>query len=212
MRLGVPVLLGLVLWLARAPILTGMSRSLVVADPLTRSDFIYVLNGGVHNRPFQAARLYHQGLAPLIVIPRVEDSPAVELGIYPNETEVAASILQRLGVPNTAIRILDVPGGIASTLDEAVVLRRYVAGTDVRQVILVTSSIHTRRSRWTFDQAVRGSDLRILVSPARETRYSSEDWWKSEIGVVSHAYEFVALAYYILTRRGGAIPLQVEGA
>ena len=69
--LAVLLVLGLLAvagYIFRAPLLRGAARAWVVNDQLTRADVIVVLGGGMETRPFEAARLYHLGLAPKILL------------------------------------------------------------------------------------------------------------------------------------------------
>ena len=97
------------------------------------------------------AELYEQGLAPLIVIARSENTPIVDLGLVPNDTDVSVGVMEKLGVPPEKIIILPFPGGVTSTFDEAAALRKYLEAHQVRKIILVTSAFHTRRASWIFE-------------------------------------------------------------
>jgi uncharacterized SAM-binding protein YcdF (DUF218 family) len=185
----------------RVPILTGLGNYLVVADELHPADVIFLLNGDFNTRPFHAAELYARGLAPRIVIARVEPSPAEMLGLIPNETDISVRILQRLGVPAEAISVLPVPGGVTSTHDEAAVLHDYVAENGTERVILVTSAFHTRRAGWIFAQALEGLDVTLEVAAAPNPDYGATNWWQSEAGLIAVNNEYVKLLYYLVKYR-----------
>ena len=108
------------------PILRGIAHGLTVNDAAGPADFLYVLGGDVNTRPFHAASLYHQGIAPRLVVPRPEDRAASERGFYPNDADVVVRILRQQGVPDSAITMLRIPGGVTSTRDEGRVLRDYL--------------------------------------------------------------------------------------
>ena len=90
------VAVGFLVYVFQNQILIGLARFLIVDDSLEQAEIIYILNGEVNTRPFHAAHLYEQGLAPKIVIPREEDGPASEAGLYPNGTDVSVDILQKI--------------------------------------------------------------------------------------------------------------------
>ncbi len=182
----------------RIPILTGLGNYLVVADELHPADVIFLLNGDFNTRPFLAAELYEQGLAPRIVIARVEPSPAELLGLIPNETDISVRILERLGLPPEAITVLPVPGGATSTYDEASVLHDYVAENGIERVILVTSAFHTRRAGWIFSRALEGLDVALEVAAAPNPDYDATNWWQSEAGLINVNNEYVKLVYYLV--------------
>ena len=65
----------------RVPLLTGLAGAWVVNDPVAKADAIVILGGGLENRPFAAAKLFHDGVAPRILYMDVRLSPAEEMGI-----------------------------------------------------------------------------------------------------------------------------------
>ncbi len=185
----------------RVPLLTGVGRYLIVEDELQEADILFLLNGDFNTRPFYAAELYARGLAPRIVIARAEASPAERLGLLPNETDLSVAILERQGVPPTAITVLPVPGGVTSTYDEAVVLRAYVEANDIQRLILVTSAFHTRRAGWIVRQALHGLDVTVQLAAARTPDYDETNWWQSEAGQINVNNEYIKLMYYLLKYR-----------
>lgn len=191
----------LLAWVLRVPLLTGVGDYLIVEDELHPAEIIFLLNGDFNTRPFYAAELYAQGLAPRIVIARVEPSPAERLGLLPNETDISARILEMQGVPAEAITILPVPGGVTSTYEEAAVLRAYVEASGIRRVILVTSAFHTRRAGWIVRQELKGLDVTIELAAARNPDYDETNWWQSEAGLINVNNEYIKLGYYLLKYR-----------
>jgi len=59
----------------RAPLLRGAADAWIVNDPLSRADVIVVLGGGPATRPFEAARLFHLGLAQKILLMNPKPQP-----------------------------------------------------------------------------------------------------------------------------------------
>jgi uncharacterized SAM-binding protein YcdF (DUF218 family) len=190
-----------VAYACRAQLLTWLARNLIVEDPLQPADLIVVLNGEIETRPFYAADLARRGLAPRVVIARVEDSPAVQIGYWPNETDVAVRIMHDLGLPAERITVLTVPGGVTSTYDEACALRRYVEEHPVERVLLVTSAFHTRRSRWILRRELTGTPVALRVSAAPHWRFDASNWWQSERGLIMLATEYIKFAYYLVRYR-----------
>ncbi len=58
------ILAGLLVYIFRFQILTGLATVLIVDDELQPADIIFVLAGDVDSRPYYAADLFKQGLAP----------------------------------------------------------------------------------------------------------------------------------------------------
>jgi uncharacterized SAM-binding protein YcdF (DUF218 family) len=182
----------------RRSLLPLPAEFLVTQDRLEPADLIYVLNGDPNLRPFQAARLYQEGLAPLVAIARAGDSPMVTLGLQQNTTDMCIGVLQRLGVPSSHILQLDPSGGVGSTFNEAQVLRSYVRKHSVNRVIVVTSAFHTRRAGWIIRRVLRDTPVRIMMFPVTDRKYSASNWWTREDGEIAVNDEFVKLFWYVL--------------
>jgi uncharacterized SAM-binding protein YcdF (DUF218 family) len=198
---GALVLLALLAVAFRIPILTGLGSYLVVEGELEPADILFVLNGGPDTRPFRAAELYRQGLAPRIVIPRCENRPVVELGLVRNETEISVDVMKALGVPAGDIVTLQVEGGVTSTFDEAVLLREYVRANEVRSVIVVTSAFHTRRSRWIFERELDGLPVTFEMAAAPHPGFDQTNWWQNEDGLIMLNNEYLKLLFYLWNYR-----------
>lgn len=190
------LLVSFLAYIFRTQLLTGLAEFLIIDDELQPVDVIFVLNGDVDTRPFRAAELFKQGLAPQVVIPKEEDSPAVEIGLYPNGTDVAIEVMKALGVPGKNIVMIPVEGGVTSTRDEAKVLRRYVETHGIKRVILVTSAFHTRRARWIFERELADSAVTLEIAAAPQWEFDETNWWKDERGLITFANEYIKLAYY----------------
>ncbi len=189
------------LWCAhayRGVLLPIPARFLVVRDVLEPADIIYVLNGEPNLRPFHAADLYRKGLAPRVVIARAGDSPMVKLGLQLNATDMNTSVLKKLGVPESSIVELKSPGGVASTFDEARLLRSYVREHLLRRVIVVTSAFHTRRARWIVRRVLRDTPVQVAMAPVEDSKYSASNWWTLEDGQIAVHDEYVKLLWYRL--------------
>jgi len=195
---AVLLLLAFLTLVFRAQILTGIANLLVVNDPLLPSDIIFLLNGDYETRPFCAAELYQQGLAPLVVIAKTEDLPAVQLGLVPNDTDIAVGVMKRLGVPPEKIIVLTVEGGVTSTLAEAIALHQYVAANEVHSLILVTSAFHTRRAKWILERELAGLPVRLEVAAVPYSYFDASNWWQYETGLITLNEEYIKLIYYLV--------------
>lgn len=189
--LAAVLVLGLLVYLFRTPILTRVGKFLVVSDPLVPADLIYVMGGDLDTRPLKAAQLFRSGHAPRVVLPAAETGMAEQLGIRPNNAIEAAQLLQRLGVPDSAIVLLRQPGGSTSTLDDARLLAVYLKRHQFRRVIAVTSEFHTRRSRWALRKILGDLSVDLRMAAADDPRYDVDDWWSREAGMVDCITEFI---------------------
>jgi uncharacterized SAM-binding protein YcdF (DUF218 family) len=184
-----------------APILKDVANYLVVNDRLQPADVIFLLNSEVNTRPFRAAELYRQGLAPAIVIARSESPAIVKLGLVPNDTDISVAVMEKQGVPPAKIIVLPYPGGVTSTFDEAATLKKYIETSHAGKIILVTSVFHTRRARWIFEKALAGLPVRLEMAAVPYATFDQSNWWKSESGLITFNNEFIKLLYYFVKYR-----------
>ena len=108
-RLVAAILLVIVLvtgiWLERATLLQKAADLWIVSDPVTRSDVVAVLGGGVDTRPFVAAELYKKGVVTKVLVSQVQQTRSSKLLALPGHSELNRMVLQKLGVPEAAIEM-----------------------------------------------------------------------------------------------------------
>src|ERR1700694_5892332 len=111
LALGICVLVALAVALGTA---RWLGPSLVVDEPLARSDVIFVTDGKPPQRELEGSALFHEGWAPRVALtlPRESVSEDVRrLAGEPPQQEHSSQILRRRGVPEAAIvrleRIVD---------------------------------------------------------------------------------------------------------
>jgi len=185
----------------RSRILTGIADFLVIDDRLQPADVIFVLNSDVDTRPFRAVELYKQGLAPVVAIARAENTPVVDLGLVPNDTDISVGVMEKLGVPAEKIIVLPVSGGVTSTFDEASALRKYVDANQIHKIILVTSAFHTRRARWIFEKTLAGLPVILEMAAVPYARFDQTNWWRNETGLITLNNEYIKLFFYFFKYR-----------
>jgi uncharacterized SAM-binding protein YcdF (DUF218 family) len=178
----------------RAPLLTGVARAWMVDEPTTKADAIVILGGGLENRPFAAARLFHDGVASRILYMDVRHSPAEEMGITMSEGEVTHRILLSKGVPEKAMTMIG--NGVTSTHDESKAVEAWMEKNGARSIIIPTDLFHTRRVRWVFTKELRRFKPEIHVVAVASRRYKADDWWQHEEGLIALETELVKYAYY----------------
>lgn len=194
--LGILVVMLLMAWMFRQPLLQGLAEAWEVDEPLMKADAIVVLGGGVDVRPFAAAQLFKEGYAPLVMVAEVPLKRTAKLGLTKSHGELNREVLLHEGVPAEAI----VPLGkdLNNTFMEARALREWAAAHSCRAVIIPTEAIHTRRVRWVFDKVLEGSGCQVLVKSLANPDYGPHDWWMTEAGVVAVQNEILKYAYYRL--------------
>ena len=199
-RLSVVVLAGSLLLLTaicfRAELLTALAESWVVNDPLTKADAIVVLGGRPDLRPFEAARLYHKGLAPRILYMDVKLAPTAELGLTLSERELTHRILLSQGVPETAMTA--VGASVDSTFDESRAVAAWMEKTGASSIIITTDLSQTRRARWVFRKQLKSAQARVYMDAITPKEYNVTNWWCHEAGLIAFQNEFVKTMFYHL--------------
>jgi len=167
------IVIGLVLYLARGPILRGLASAWIVDDELEKAQAIVVLGGDSRtgDRVRHAVGLYKAGWAPRLVL------SGASIRTYFNETELMAREARELGVP--ADHLILAPTGAHSTLEEALKLRPVLAEHNFRNLTVVTSNFHTRRARQIFVGVYRPRGTIVRVSAAPDQSFNPQTWWQS---------------------------------
>ncbi len=184
------LLAGVAVWTFR-----NVGRWLVAPDALEPARAVVVLSGRVPYRAMEAAEIYRQGWAPEIWLLKDSEEASREafarLGIHHiSEAEYDQQVLERLGVPGKAIRVLEPP--TTNTADEerhiAAELRR--VGGD--KVILVTSPLHTRRTKSIWHIVV-GDHHEVIVRYDTSEPTDPAHWWRSSQDVEAVVHEVLGL-------------------
>lgn len=178
-------------------ILIAMAKWLDVGQRPRSADYVMVLPGGPDRRPFVAASMIKRGLANGVLTAETETSAANDEGLYPTPDDVMRRILRTRGVHDDQIHVL--PGHSESTWTDAQALAKFMKKNPQVTVAIVTDGYHTRRSRWVF-QRVLGSDAeRVYFVSAPLDTVSTEEWWKTEDGLLTYFSEYGKLALYLFT-------------
>jgi uncharacterized SAM-binding protein YcdF (DUF218 family) len=155
----------------------NVGRWLSVEDPLEKADAIAVLSGRMPDRVLEAARIYKGGYAPEVWLTHSTE-PGVTLQklsvVYTGEDTYDKLILEHEGVPENAIRVLEPP--IVNTADEMKTIGRALKQGKFHKVILVTSKVHTRRTRTLWKHLSR-QDGEAIVRGVSDDSFDPAHWW-----------------------------------
>lgn len=162
----------------------GLSRLgafLVVEDPLAKADAIFVLGGTRYERPLEAVELFHAGWATRITLMRqISDNGELDLMRrrvpYRREVDEQIDVLVRLGVPQSAITVLNEAN---STAEEADALYDIATKERWTRAIVVTSKQHTRRARLVMRRRLSGTGIDVVVRASRLDNADVSRWWRS---------------------------------
>ncbi len=180
-----------VVWKYHRTILTRYAMLFRVDDP-TPSDAIVMLLGGPESRPYKAAALYREGYAPRIVL--CAGQPAREG--FARESHAAVRAMAVSGVPLSAITIIDKK--TMSTFDEANAILPLAKERGWKSLIVVTTSFHTRRSRFAFSRIFRDSGIAIHIAAAADPDFDETNWFEHDESALVYFNETMKTLYYWL--------------
>jgi uncharacterized SAM-binding protein YcdF (DUF218 family) len=199
LRLALLAVSALVVW---AVVAWVAARALVVEAGPVQAEAIVVLAGSstYKERADEAARLFHEGRAPKIILTNdgLQSEWSSALQRNPFYVERAVEQLRRAGVPAESIETL--PQVVTSTYDEALLLREYVRAHGLRSLLVVTSAYHTRRALWTLRRVLKDEHVSLGLSappPGQQTPRPLTWWWHIK-GWRMVAGEYLKLVYYYL--------------
>ena len=180
-------------------VLTALGAQLIHADQLQQADAIVVLAPFL-DRVIEAADLYRQGLAPLVIVTRgardIGEQELIERGILQSAEEQRRHALIALGVAPQAVVMLDQLAD--STADEARYFAEWARTHPIRRVIVVTSPPHTTRSGYTFRRATGNLGIEVLMRPSSGHPFRPETWWRNRGTLRDGLSEWQKLVYYRL--------------
>lgn len=213
-------------YLFRCNLLEFAASPLITTDngDLQKADAIVVLGGGPHTRPFEAARLYRLGLAPVILVANEEPLEVHQLGLDKSGLELTVEILTGIeSVPASRIILLgmsgskklsDLPGFrgnkglsneqelesigyVSSTVEEAKALARWCSRSGATSIVVITNTFHSRRAKRILN-IVMGDGVKVQVATIDNASYNAHDWWQSEEGLIAFNNEWIKTVYYFL--------------
>jgi uncharacterized SAM-binding protein YcdF (DUF218 family) len=182
---------GLVLF--HRPLLTALAQFLIIEDPLDRADVLIVLSGARRDeRIRQAAELYQRDYAPVVILSGGEELEGISI------PDLQRAQALKHGIPASALRFEKLS---TSTAEQARFLRTILEGMGARRAIVVTSSYHTRRTRYLFRKVFSGSPLEIRVYPVQQDIFSPVQWWMREWDTEQVVLEYIKLGLAALRYR-----------
>ena len=185
-------LLAGLLFCFRSPILAGTARAWMVNSTPVKSDAIVVLGGDPNSRAFEAAKLYHAGWAPKILVMSPKLRATDSLGITISQADLTRRILLSNAVPEAAIQIRGTE--LTSTFSEAGIAQAWLRETGGDSLLIPTGPFHSRRVRWVFRRTL-GPTTRLTVTSIHPEM--CDQWWKQEESLIDFANEIMKFAYYL---------------
>jgi uncharacterized SAM-binding protein YcdF (DUF218 family) len=178
----------------------GTARWLIVSQPLTNADAIVVLSGSAtfRERTRHAASLYKEGRSKKIILTNdnLQSGWSRSKQRNPYYYERALDELLRAGVVRQDIEVLTTP--VASTYDEAVLLKSYLENHGAHSLLIVTSAYHSRRALWTFRHVLQDSAIAVGIDAVRPGIQTPRPgvWFLSAIGWEVVPTEYLKIVSY----------------
>ena len=168
---------------------------LVIEDPLQPARAVVVFGGKVPFRAMEAARLYKQGWTHEVWLTQgglfSEDVTLVQLGVERTPEYVySRMVLERLGVPAAAIRVL--PEKNVNTAEEVRTVARGLDRFGGDRVILVTSSYHALRVKFLW-RKLAGNHPEAIVRYTPDDAFEPSRWWRDSADAMAVAREWFGL-------------------
>lgn len=189
LKLAVAVLVGAgLLFLVHGMLLTKAAGLLITKDVLKPADAIVVLAGEETERVEHGVRLFRDGWArkDLLIM---SGGPLIWKYSWAGLMKEHALALD---VPPDRILIQD---RSRTTEEDAFYTGEILKKNGITSIVLVTSPYHSRRATFIF-RRVLGKDFRILSSPAEESWFHLQEWWKrrrDRAAVLNEVSKFVWL-------------------
>ncbi len=182
-------------WLLRRPLLRAAAQVWMVEnDSFQEVDAIFIPGGGIQTRPFEAARMFHDGIGPQIVTFEVQASPSEKIGVTQPEHELTRSILSELDVPLSAVTVIG--EGVDSSWGEVQASRSWCEQNAIESIVVLTDIFPSRRVRWAWKKGFEGQETRLYFRAVDPPNYSEDDWWLHENGLISFQNELIKYVYY----------------
>lgn len=195
-RLGILLNLLAMLVAMRGPILRGVGSFLMVSDPLEKADAIYVLAGNPTDRGREGAALLEQGWAPEAICTGGEWSGILMvMNIQKLHCDLTRMVMMSHGADSSRIRTVEVG---SSTMEEYGAILKDAKARSHDKVIIVTSRLHTRRTRQVFRNRMRAEGITAIIHGADDAGMDEEHWWKNEDSLLFVNQEYIKMVYYWL--------------
>ena len=177
----------------REPVLRAAGWALVVNEPVESADIIVVSLDSGGAGALETADLVQGGVSKRAAVfmdaPNEEGQEFIRRGVaYENGEATQISQLRSLGVTDI-VRISPVEG----TEDEVRALPAWCDEHNLRSIVFVAHSDHTRRLRRVLDRVMRGHPTRVAVKPSRYTNFDPDRWWETRQGIRTEVVEIQKL-------------------
>jgi uncharacterized SAM-binding protein YcdF (DUF218 family) len=99
-------------------------------------------------------------------------------------------------MPDSLIRVLKTG---TSTREEAELILDYSRDLGLKKVMVVSDKFHTHRVEQVFRDKLEDAGIELVLRGAPSSRYSEDQWWAGEAGLLMVNNEYIKLVYYFLS-------------
>jgi len=191
------------LYVFRAQYLPYAGRYLVVEDKLEKANAMFVFGGSIPNRIIEAAEIYKDGFAPLIIISKYPEPEGykylrdIDISL-PEGHDINKSIAIQMGIPENNLLVTEYRN--TSTFEEILRLVQFCRENNFKKVILVSSKSHTRRISRIFS-GISDGQIKGIVRYSRFDGYNPDQWWQDRNSLRQTVFEYQKLLHHMLVDR-----------
>lgn len=179
-----PVRNGLLLAFAMLLVVAFSQAGSYLSSPAqtpVRADIIMALGGDNGDRIAMAARLYHQGYVPRVMLTGLENVPAMTRFLFDEKVQDSEVILEQ---------------GADNTWEEAVNTLALLKQRGWKRVIIVSDPPHMRRLHFVWNKVFAGSDKEFVLVHSAPEWWNPARWWAHDQSRWFVVMEYIKLAYY----------------
>ena len=193
---GIIVLTIFLVFFFRISILTAYAEFFEVDNAKKGADAIICLSGQKQTRIPKTLELWNQGYAPKVFLTdqKKMNRKFSHLEISNLDFAKEVSKIIKLDLPWEIIPSKN--DGATSTFDEAFDALSFAKENNWKRIIIVTDNFHTRRALHAFEKVFQGSGIVVQASGVENDVFSSENWWKSDRGILSYFSETIKFPIY----------------
>ena len=171
--------------------LNQITEFIFVEDKAEKSDMIFIPGSGFPQLAEEAAKLYHQGLAPYILpsgkysilngkFAGVQEKQELYDGEYETEWEFLKEVLKKNQVSEEHILSED---KATYTYENAIYSRKVTdcLGMEIKKAILCCKPYHARRSLLYYQLLY--PETQFFVRPIQDSDVKRENWYLTEKGI-----------------------------
>ena len=129
--------------------------SLVLSDPILKSDAVVCLEGDGQERTKKALEIFKNGLAPIIIVSGGYDNPPFSI--------VALKMAEYLIKEGAQKEKIIIEPNSQNTREQAEEVMKIVKENNWKRIILVASQFHQLRAYLTFLKAMKDANMKIVI-------------------------------------------------